>query len=59
LSAAFELRGKVEGVKVILIDDVFTTGATMNELAKVLKRGGVARVEALTFARVPDAISPL
>jgi len=59
LSAAFELRGDVSGVKVILVDDVFTTGATMNELAKVFKRGGASRVEVLTFARVPDAISPL
>jgi ComF family protein len=59
LSAAFELREDVEDVKVILVDDVFTTGATMNELAKVLKRGGASRVEVLTFARVPDAITPL
>ena len=59
LAAAFELRGDVEDLKVILVDDVFTTGATMNELAKVLKRGGASRVEVLTFARVPDAIRTL
>ncbi len=37
--------------KVLLFDDVFTTGATVNEAAKALKRGGVKRVEVLTVAR--------
>ena len=58
LSAAFELTGSVDGMKLILIDDVFTTGATLNEISKVLKRGKAEKVEVLTFARVPDAISP-
>jgi ComF family protein len=57
LASAFELRGDVKGLKVILVDDVFTTGATMNEISKVLKRGKVERVEVLTFARVPDDLS--
>jgi len=34
------------------VDDVFTTGTTLNECAKVLKAHGAARVEALTLARV-------
>ncbi len=37
---------------VILIDDVYTSGATANACAKVLKRGGAARVNILTWARV-------
>lgn len=36
---------------VILIDDVATTGATLNEAAKALKRGGAKSVWALTFAK--------
>ena len=59
LSSAFELCESVEGRKVIVVDDVLTTGATMNEISKVLKRGRAERVEVLTFARVPDAINPL
>jgi len=59
LSAAFELLGTVANRKIILVDDVLTTGATMNEIAKVLKRGGAKKVEALTFSRVPDSINGL
>jgi phosphoribosylpyrophosphate synthetase len=37
----------------IVLDDVYTTGATANEIAKTLKRAGTRRVELLTVARVP------
>jgi len=51
LGGAFEVRGPVRGA-VILVDDVFTTGSTMNEIARTLKRAGAERVEVLTVARV-------
>lgn len=38
--------------RVALVDDVITTGSTVNELARVLKRGGAERVEAWALARV-------
>jgi len=40
--------------KILLIDDVFTTGATMNECAKVLKDAGAGSVTVLTLARTTE-----
>jgi ComF family protein len=46
--------GEVRDRKVLLVDDVFTTGATMNECAKVLKEAGAASVTVLTLARTAE-----
>jgi predicted amidophosphoribosyltransferase len=37
----------------LLIDDVMTSGATLNAAAQVLKKAGAAHVSALVFARTP------
>lgn len=51
---AFVLRdGHDLPAHVAVLDDVFTTGATLGECARVLKRAGVARVEAWALARAP------
>lgn len=42
---------KFKGKNVLLIDDVLTTGATVNECARVLKKSGAFRVDVLTIAR--------
>ena len=42
-----ELRGK----RVVLVDDVMTTGATMFEAARTLRQAGVAHITGLVFAR--------
>jgi ComF family protein len=53
VTGAFALRfpKKVEDKHILVIDDVFTTGATMNECAAVLKRAGSSQVTACTLAR--------
>jgi ComF family protein len=55
LMSAFEVRGSIKGT-VIVVDDVYTTGSTMNEIARTLKRAGVERVEVLTVARVANDV---
>lgn len=52
---AFAVRAAsraVQGKRLLLIDDVFTTGATAEECARVLRRAGAAAVGVYTLARV-------
>jgi ComF family protein len=53
LHNAFRLRknADVRGLRVLLIDDVLTTGSTLSECARVLKRAGARSVHAATAAR--------
>ena len=46
--------GLCSGLSVLLVDDVFTTGATVNECARILKKMGASSVFSLTIARVDD-----
>lgn len=47
-----EARPLVEGRRVVLVDDVLTSGATVDAASRVLLRGGAAAVDVLVFARV-------
>lgn len=47
-----EAEIEIAGRRVLLIDDVYTTGATVRSVAKALKKGGAGAVDVLTFARV-------
>jgi ComF family protein len=53
LRAAFEVRRDLSGRKLAIIDDVITTGATVNALAVALRAAGAGYVEAWAVARTP------
>lgn len=51
-----EARPRVAGRRLVLVDDVLTSGATTNAAARALLRAGAASVDVLVFARVVAAV---
>jgi ComF family protein len=53
IRGSFEIRKfeKLQGKKIVLVDDVLTTGATIQECSRVLKEAGAESVEVLVLAR--------
>jgi ComF family protein len=54
MQGAFRVRpaAKLEGRRIVLVDDVLTSGSTANAAASVLLRGGAKSVDVLVFAQV-------
>ncbi len=57
IRGAFVCDADLTGLHVTVVDDVMTTGATLNELARNLKRAGAARVSGCVIARTLLATS--
>jgi ComF family protein len=58
---AFVCRGNVTGLRIVLVDDVCTTGATLEACGRALNDAGAASVWAFTLARArgePDSVHP-
>ena len=51
LKNAFDIRGDIRGLRLLLVDDVMTTGATVKECSKELMKAGAKEVTVLTLAR--------
>src|SRR5690606_13516077 len=47
-------RDGIRGRRIVVVDDIVTTGATADACARVLKRAGAARVDVLALARVVE-----
>lgn len=48
-----EYKNEIKGKTIMIIDDIFTTGTTTNEIAKLLKANGADKVFVFTFAHTP------
>jgi predicted amidophosphoribosyltransferase len=59
VQGAFKVAGDrsadIQGRRVVLIDDVLTSGATVDACARALLRAKAAQVDVLVFARVVDS----
>ena len=51
VAMAFSLKQDVTGLNILIVDDVVTSGSTINELAKLLKQNGAKKIDACCLMR--------
>lgn len=60
IRGAFEIRrrrrAEIADKRLLLVDDIYTTGATVDEIARILKEAGATSVDILTFAAGADVV---
>ena len=59
LRGAFSVQRRIDGITVLVVDDVYTTGSTMDEMAAVLLAADARRVYFLTFCTAGQPSEPL
>lgn len=63
IRGAFELRKRrakeVMGKRILVVDDIYTTGATVDEIAHILKANGADYIDVLTFAAGADVVKSI
>lgn len=61
IHGAFDIRARklplITGARILMIDDIFTTGATIDEISRILKDAGASRVDFLAFAAAGDMVN--
>lgn len=55
MHGALTSRGDLTGLRILLVDDVYTTGATVQEACRALRESGAEAVDVFTLARVEEA----
>ena len=60
IRGAFDIRNsrlpQIEGARILLTDDIFTTGSTIDEIASLLKYHGASRVDFIAFSAAGDMV---
>ncbi len=60
IRGAFDIKNsrlpQIQNAKILLVDDIFTTGSTIDEIASILKQAGASRVDFLAFAAAGDMV---
>ncbi|BAI81347.1 conserved hypothetical protein [Deferribacter desulfuricans SSM1] len=51
ISGAFKAKANLKGLKILLVDDIMTTGATINECSKVLLKNGAKKVDVFCLTK--------